>query len=80
MPKKTKRINRVDMHKRICYLSGVNTKSVTGYATRKELMELMVYLERVNSALKSVVSQGIPQVTEILQQGNLISWNESSKA
>lgn len=69
-----KRLTRINLHKRICDLSGSRSKSTVGYLSRKEMMELLMYLERVQKACAALCHMKNETVSHIIIEGKI--YNE----
>lgn len=71
-----KRLNRVGLHRKICTTIGVTSHSGVGYLSRKEMLELMAYLDRVRETFRQLNRLSYPDVIHIITEGNVT--NESA--
>jgi len=70
-----KHLTRVYIHKSICELSGSRSKSRIGYLSRREMVELLMYLKRVQDACYKLCRLQNKTVSNIIIESKI--YNES---
>jgi hypothetical protein len=71
-------LTRVSIHKNICELSGSRSNSNIGYLSRREMVELLMYLKRVQDVCGKLCRLQNATVSNIIIEGKI--YNESSRA
>ena len=71
MTTKLRKLGRMELYNRVCALAAIRPEPQTlGYFSRRQMMELMVYLERVDSILGKIdklsSSASLTQIKDIL--------------
>jgi hypothetical protein len=52
-----KKLSRIQIHKKICEKIGMTTKSHIGYLSRKEMLEVLLFLEAMDTIRLSIATK-----------------------